>query len=591
MKIVSRAALLAFLTACVASPAWAGFQEGADAYNQGDYQTALNEWLGLAKAGDAQAQNAVGALYDHGLGVLEDPAEAFRWYSMAAQQNYPLAMRNLGSMYAAGRGVPYSLQQAQLWLGKAAAAGDQVAVDRLAALPPVSNAPVEPVKTPLFPGEQPAAPAAAAAPPDGFGANAASANLLSALDSKAMAAASAANQPAAATVNQSAEVTPASASVPPAAASAAAEPVQADTVPAEPASSEPAKPEIAAPAMSSSTSTAESPSQAKPLVFPRAEPMAKTAETSASIPTAAEAAVAAPSLQQASVSSPQPQAANWLLGQWQGPSLGCPPDGGMEFIAGETRSYFKGRIAVALKATYVLQGERIVVSNPGAEGSYTYHQISPDSFRIEAAPPVMPASIIGATYKRCGPAAVAMPEAKNTAVPASTTLSNSNASVSDTSTSNASDETATAAKAGDVKSGWDAFEKGDYAGALAIWKPQAEKGDANLQLLVGSMYDYGQGVAKDKKEALKWYLMAARQGSGRGQYAAGTLLARGGDGLQSNLVEAYKWLTLASRSLAAQPGQVTPSHALQLRSEIARQMSKGDIAKAESLAGDFHSQS
>ncbi|TXH34769.1 MAG: sel1 repeat family protein [Rhodospirillaceae bacterium] len=116
MKIVYRAALLTFLTACAASPAWAGFQEGANAYNQGDYQTALNEWLAAANAGDPQAQNAIGALYDHGLGVLEDTAEAFRWYSMAAQQNYPLAMRNLGSMYAAGRGVPYSLQQAQLWL-------------------------------------------------------------------------------------------------------------------------------------------------------------------------------------------------------------------------------------------------------------------------------------------------------------------------------------------------------------------------------------------------------------------------------------------------------------------------------------------
>ncbi|TXH34770.1 MAG: sel1 repeat family protein [Rhodospirillaceae bacterium] len=340
----------------------------------------------------------------------------------------------------------------------------------------------------------------------------------------------------------------------------------------------------AAPAASEAASS----NQAKPLVFPPAESSTEAASTAETVPAPA-------TLQQASVASPaEAKTGNWLLGQWQGPSLGCPPDGGMEFLAGETRSYLNGRIAVTLKATYVLQGDRIIVSNPGAEGSYTYRLISADSFSIESAPPIMPASIIGAIYKRCGaapadtPSAQAVPAPATQSVPASTTLGNTTSA----STTPDVSETAKAddASAADVKSGWDAFEKGDYKGALAVWEPQAKKGDANLQLLVGSMYDYGQGVTKDKKEALKWYLMAAQQGSGRGQYAAGTLLGRGGDGIQPNRVEAYKWLTLASRSLAAQPGQVTPTHALQMRNEIARQMSKADIAKAETLAGDFHTQ-
>jgi TPR repeat protein len=577
VKIVYRAALLTFLTACAASPAWAGFQEGANAYNQGDYQTALNEWLTAANAGDPQAQNAIGALYDHGLGVLEDTAEAFRWYSMAAQQNYPLAMRNLGSMYAAGRGVPYSLQQAQLWLGKAAAAGDQVAVSRLSALPPASNAPVEPVKTPLFSGQPAASPEATTAA-DGFGSNAGSANLLSALDSKAVAAAAAANQST--TAGQSA----AAAAPDTAVAEMAAAPEEA---PAPAAAPVPAvqSTEESPPAAPAASETASS-NQAKPLVFPP-EPSSEAASTAEAVPAPAPAPA---TLQQASVAAPaEAKTGNWLFGQWQGPSLGCPPNGGMEFLAGETRSYLNGRIAVTLKATYVVQGDRIIVSNPGAEGSYTYRLISADSFSIESAPPIMPASIIGAVYKRCGAApaaassAQAMPAPATQSVPASTTLGGTAAD--GTETAKADDATAA-----DVQSGWDAFEKGDYKGALAVWEPQAKKGDANLQLLVGSMYDYGQGVTKDKKEALKWYLMAAQQGSGRGQYAAGTLLGRGGDGIQTNLVEAYKWLTLASRSLAAQPGQVTPTHALQLRSEIARQMSKADIAKAETLAGDFHTQ-
>ena len=41
-----------------------------------------------------------------------------------------------------------------------------------------------------------------------------------------------------------------------------------------------------------------------------------------------------------------------------------------------------------------------------------------------------------------------------------------------------------------------------------------------MQLLVGSIYDYGQGVPQDDAEAVKWYERAAEQGSAKGQYQA-----------------------------------------------------------------------
>ena len=39
---------------------WADFQTGYDAYERGDYETALKEWRPLADQGDARAQTLLG---------------------------------------------------------------------------------------------------------------------------------------------------------------------------------------------------------------------------------------------------------------------------------------------------------------------------------------------------------------------------------------------------------------------------------------------------------------------------------------------------------------------------------------------------
>jgi hypothetical protein len=48
---------------CLVIPAWADFEAGVDAYNRGDYATALREWRSLAERGNASAQFNLGALY------------------------------------------------------------------------------------------------------------------------------------------------------------------------------------------------------------------------------------------------------------------------------------------------------------------------------------------------------------------------------------------------------------------------------------------------------------------------------------------------------------------------------------------------
>jgi TPR repeat protein len=56
------------------------FQKGLEAYNRGDYATALREWRPLAAQGHARAQYNLGFMYASGQGVPQDYAEAVKWF-------------------------------------------------------------------------------------------------------------------------------------------------------------------------------------------------------------------------------------------------------------------------------------------------------------------------------------------------------------------------------------------------------------------------------------------------------------------------------------------------------------------------------
>ena len=78
-----------------------------------------------ARAGDGDAQLVVGSAYLTGAVVARDPAEARRWYEMAAKQNPLMAARKLGQLYASGEGGKQDTKKAlELW-GQAEQAGDQ----------------------------------------------------------------------------------------------------------------------------------------------------------------------------------------------------------------------------------------------------------------------------------------------------------------------------------------------------------------------------------------------------------------------------------------------------------------------------------
>ncbi len=84
-----------------------------------------------ATAGTVEAVFLMGTACDEGLGVPEDPAAAFEWFSKAAAAGHTLAEHNLGNAYATGRGVAADPVQAVAWWLKAATKGDAVPQLRL----------------------------------------------------------------------------------------------------------------------------------------------------------------------------------------------------------------------------------------------------------------------------------------------------------------------------------------------------------------------------------------------------------------------------------------------------------------------------
>ncbi len=119
---------------CLASPAWSDFQAGMDAYDRGDYATALSEWRPLAEQGHAKAQYNLGLLYANGQGMPQEYEQARQWWEKAAAQGDANAQYKLGVLYGNGYGVPQDHRQARHWFKEAAAQGIAYAQYRLGML-------------------------------------------------------------------------------------------------------------------------------------------------------------------------------------------------------------------------------------------------------------------------------------------------------------------------------------------------------------------------------------------------------------------------------------------------------------------------
>ena len=92
-----------------------------------------------------------------------------------------------------------------------------------------------------------------------------------------------------------------------------------------------------------------------------------------------------------------------------------------------------------------------------------------------------------------------------------------------------------------VKSGIDAWQRADYSGAVAIWRPLAEKGDADAQFNLGQAYRLGKGVPINLSAAQTWFERAANSGHLDAETTLGLLLFQNG-----NQSEGIKWLRRAA---------------------------------------------
>ncbi|MFL6753754.1 MAG: SPOR domain-containing protein [Sphingomicrobium sp.] len=92
-----------------------------------------------------------------------------------------------------------------------------------------------------------------------------------------------------------------------------------------------------------------------------------------------------------------------------------------------------------------------------------------------------------------------------------------------------------------VKAGIEAWQRADYSAAVAIWRPLAERGDADAQFNLGQAYRLGRGVPINLSQARTWFERAAGTGHLDAETTLGLLLFQNGDQAQG-----LKWLRQAA---------------------------------------------
>ncbi len=107
---------------------------------------------------------------------------------------------------------------------------------------------------------------------------------------------------------------------------------------------------------------------------------------------------------------------------------------------------------------------------------------------------------------------------------------------------------------------------------------QANQGNTASQFLLGCMYQAGDGILQDYKQAFTWFEKAANLGDAEAQLMLG-LMYEDGEGVAQDYIEAHKWFNLS----AAQGNESSRKS----RDEISTKMTPSQIEKAQELAKNW----
>lgn len=130
---------------------------------------------------------------------------------------------------------------------------------------------------------------------------------------------------------------------------------------------------------------------------------------------------------------------------------------------------------------------------------------------------------------------------------------------------------------GPYEDGLEAKVRGDYAQAVQLLRPLANRGDAPAQFELSLLYRNGQGVAADGRESLRWLRLAAHGGHAPAQSNLGAAYVQG-RGVPQDAQLAYVWLSAG----AAQGSREAATNLEVLR----RRMTPQQISQAQVRAQD-----
>jgi hypothetical protein len=120
----------------------------------------------------------------------------------------------------------------------------------------------------------------------------------------------------------------------------------------------------------------------------------------------------------------------------------------------------------------------------------------------------------------------------------------------------------------------------DYAQEAKWLRKAAEQGDADAQLVLGTLYYSSQGVPQDYVQGADWLRKAANQGLPSAQSLLGNEYEIG-QGVPQDYAEAYFWLNLAASGEIAGTKQ---EGIAKDRDDVASHLMPADLSRAQERA-------